>query len=113
MYNKPSNLAFIVAINSLAYVDQKTRHTGKQDGSIDKKNTILLLEITRKIGWPTISKVGRNSSYNSWLIAQHAELLLMEYFYSKMIENYLDIDPENILFLEDRILAFKYDVQIH
>lgn len=113
MDNTAYNSAYSLAINSMAYVDQWMRNRGKQDSSIDKKNARLLLKLTQKLGWPTVSKVGHKSSHNAWLIAQHSELVLMEHFYSMMINHHSDIDPENIIFLEDRILSFKYAVQIH
>ena len=72
MDNTAYNSAYSLAINSMAYVDQWMRNRGKQDSSIDKKNARLLLKLTQKLGWPTVSKVGHKSSHNAWLIAQHS-----------------------------------------
>jgi len=41
---------------------------------LHEENTRALAEIIDKVGWPMISRVGRNGAEAAWLIAQHAVL---------------------------------------
>ncbi len=40
---------------------------------VDSENTENLKRIIMQIGWPTLSKVGEESSEGAWLLAQHAD----------------------------------------
>lgn len=57
--------------------DQDMREKSLEDDSwdeeVDKKNTERMKEIVEKIGWPSISKVGREASEAAWLLVQHAD----------------------------------------
>ncbi len=41
--------------------------------AVDAQNTVELKGIILEIGWPTISKVGKEAAEHAWLIAQHAD----------------------------------------
>jgi hypothetical protein len=81
---------------------------------VDEKNYIRIVEIVDEIGYPTISKVGKKASFNAWLIVQHHSrgdfqkrcLELME-------KDKEDVNPQNIAYLKDRILAFAGKKQIY
>lgn len=108
-------------LKKIAGIDQamrkKAAKSGEFDVSIDKTNTKRLKEIILKHGWPTISMVGKEGSFNAWLIAQHADhdlvfqsriLVLLK----KIYKDKKDINPSNIAFLEDRILMAQKKKQI-
>ncbi len=99
-------------INEMCSVDQDLRERNLESGdeywddAVDFKNTRRMKEIVQKIGWPTISKVGTETSFNAWLMVQHADhdvefqehcLVLMQ----AVSEG--DVDKQNIAYLEDRI----------
>jgi len=110
------------ALNLMTQKDQKMRKSATKTGvfssELDKENAIKLKKIIKKYGWPTIGLVGKKSSRNAWLIAQHADhdllfqkkvlKLLKEIYY----KNNLEIDKSNIAFLEDRILIKEGKRQI-
>lgn len=100
----------------MAREDQKIRKSHRKGGEIiarvDEKNTAELKKIVRQYGWPTISLVGKKTSFNAWLLAQHADkdrkfqkyvLKLLE----KIDEQSQDINPANIAYLTDRLLVAK------
>lgn len=102
-------------INKMAKEDQGMRKsaykTGEWDTRIDKKNTERMKQIIKKHGWPTIFLVGRKASRNAWLLVQHADrdvafqnkcLKLIEKSYKN---NPKSINPANIAYLTDRVLA--------
>lgn len=45
----------------------------EEDEMLDQKNTARMKEIVDKIGWPTVSKVGKEVSEMAWLLVQHAD----------------------------------------
>jgi len=119
----------ILKINQAARAEQKLRKTlfskivndkaGQQElDELDSKNSNLIKEIVEKIGLPTISKVGKQASYNAWLIVQHSKDLPFQKRYLNLLEaNKNDVDKCNIAYLEDRILRHegkpqKYGTQI-
>ncbi|MCX6741549.1 MAG: hypothetical protein NTY61_04090, partial [Candidatus Parcubacteria bacterium] len=109
-------------INKMAQKDQlsreKVRKSGIWDNRVDHINTNALKDIINKYGWPTMSLVGKRSSRNAWLIAQHADhdiwfqkqcLIMLQEEYRKDPRN---IDPANIAFLTDRICVTEKKAQI-
>lgn len=64
---------YVAIINQLAEEDQRARQSTTWDTDIDVQHTNQLKEVIQQIGWPTISKVGAETSLNAWLIAQHAD----------------------------------------
>jgi len=86
------------------------------DDELDLKNTTRLKKIIEEIGWPTISKVGEESSNQAWLLAQHADHDLE--FQKKCLE-LMKAEPEsevskaNIAFLDDRIAVAEKRPQLY
>lgn len=86
---------------------------------IDRENTAWLTETVDQYGWPTVSLVGKEASYSSWLLIQHADLDLE--FQRRCLSLMQqapanEVDPTNIAYLEDRILGsenkpLKYGTQ--
>lgn len=114
-------------INLMAEHDQKiradfysspneTRTVKYEDiiAPIDKKNTERIKQIIEMIGYPTISKVGKTASFNTWLLVQHSpDQEFMEYCLQQMKKNKDDINPQNIAYLEDRLNMFQNKPQTY
>lgn len=77
--------------------------------AVHKANSQALKTIISEIGYPTISKVGREASGAAWLIVQHAigEPDFMKNCYLLMLENKDDLDFKNIAYLHDRIQVYQ------
>lgn len=81
---------------------------------VDEKNQMRIVEIIDEIGYPTISKVGKNASFNAWIIIQHHSNTSFQKRCLKLMEqNEDDINPQNIAYLKDRVLAFAGKKQIY
>ncbi|MBU1083037.1 hypothetical protein KKE14_01180 [Patescibacteria group bacterium] len=108
-------------IIQMAREDQNMRFATQKDNSkwdpeIDKRNTNRLKEIVADIGWPTISKVSKEASFKAWLLIQHAdEDLIFQKHCLKLMksEEKSGVDPENVMFLEDRIRVSEGKPQLH
>ncbi len=108
-------------IIKLAEADQKMRFDSQQgegewNENVDKVNSNVLEDIIDDIGWPTISKMGKEASYAAWLIAQHADQNPI--FQAKCLRlmkecKKNDIDPTNVSYLEDRVLVNQGKKQIY
>ena len=86
------------------------------DESVDVRNTERMKEIIAEIGFPTISKVGKESSHNAWLLVQHADhdvkfqlscLGLMKEFPA------YEISRVDIAYLEDRTRVNQHQGQLY
>lgn len=111
----------ISELRIMAEEDQAMRRRGMKnpdewDITTDHKNTKRLKEIIDQIGWPTISKVGKEASNNAWLLAQHADhdldfqkkcLILM-----KQASKH-DVAPHDIAYLQDRIAVAEGKAQTY
>lgn len=73
---------------------------------LDAKNTARMKEIVTEIGWPTVSKVGKQIAHDAWLLVQHSDhdpdfqkqcLALMK---SAPVD---EVEKRDVAFLEDRI----------
>jgi len=109
-------------IQAMCALDQEARHKwidnkGDEEAeafkNLDLIHTERMKEIVREIGWPTISKVGKNISRDAWLLIQHAShdsdfqkecLVLMK-------EAGQDVDGGNVAYLEDRIRVNEGQLQ--
>jgi len=103
-------------------VDQKMRQRAinghiQWDDKIDIENTKRLKKIIDKIGWPTISKVGKKVSKVAWLIAQHADHDLE---FQKKALNLLqeaarndEVEHKQVAYLTDRIFLKEGKKQIY
>ena len=98
-------------IKAMTDIDQDMREKNIQDGefwdeSVDLKNTARMKEIIDKIGWPTISKVGKKASHDAWLLVQHAD---KDIEFQKHCLGLMKQQPKgevslhNIAYLEDRV----------
>ncbi len=86
------------------------------DETIGKNNAEKLKIIISEIGWPTISKVGEESSHSAWLLAQHAEHNIP--FQLQCLELMKQCAPgevskKDIAYLEDRIRVNLGQPQIY
>jgi len=97
-------------IDARAKVDQDMRlgldKGGIWDHEIDPANTAWMREVVKKIGWPTISKVGKLSASNAWLLVQHADLAVdfQEHCLALMeAEPAEEVDRRQIAMLTDRV----------
>ena len=105
--------------------DQKMRTAlhdgGAWDESIDLRNTQYIKEVIQKIGYPTISKVGKEASHMAWLLIQHAphDLVFQSECLSLLKTQVQgEILLGDIAFLEDRIrmrkgVAQRYGTQFY
>ncbi|KKS07127.1 hypothetical protein A3K01_01575 [candidate division WWE3 bacterium RIFOXYD1_FULL_43_17] len=111
-------------INDFAKNDQLLRNkifskssiSGKDKNALadfDKKSSDFIKNIVIEIGLPTITKVGKNASYNAWLLVQHSRDLEFQKSYLELLkQNEKDINPANIAYLEDRVLMYENKPQI-
>lgn len=83
---------------------------------LSRKHRAELKKIIKKIGWPTISKVGKEGSRSAWLIAQHSDrdVGFQEYCLNLM-KNVPegDVKSYHIAYLTDRILVNRRRKQIY
>lgn len=91
-------------------VDQAMRERNMEDGSwdeeVDVKNTEKMRGIIERMGWPTITKVGKECAHNVWLLVQHADhdVAFQEYCLQLMKEApENEVDKTDIAYLEDRV----------
>lgn len=106
---------------AMAKADQEmriraTKDMSLWDESIDRKNTARLKEIIVAIGWPTISKIGREASRSAWLLVQHATA---EPEFMKQCLRLMkdakdgDVAPTEIAYLEDRLFIMEGKPQLY
>ena len=114
-------------INRMVEIDQKRRKEIKDWSALsneeykkiedmDHKHTKRLKEIIREHGLITISKFGADTSYNAWLLVQHAgeeELDFMKKYLSLIEKDRDDIDKRNYAYLVDRIRIFEKKPQLY
>jgi len=107
-------------IDAMTTVDQDMRERSQTedywDESVDVKHTARMGEVVAQIGWPTVSKVGKDSSENAWLLVQHADrdVAFQEQCLALMKqEKNGEVNPRNIAMLEDRIRVNKNQPQIY
>ncbi|SHK71133.1 DUF6624 domain-containing protein [Epilithonimonas mollis] len=76
---------------------------------VHKDNADELRQIIKEIGFPGISKVGKEASEAACLIIQHsiAEPAFMKACYQLMLENESDINKKYLAYLHDCILYFE------
>jgi ribosomal protein S18 acetylase RimI-like enzyme len=107
-------------IEAMTTIDQDMRERSQAedywDESVDAKHTARMKEIVAQVGWPTVSKVGKDSSENAWLLVQHADrdVAFQEQCLALMKqEKPEEVNPRNIAMLEDRIRVNKNQRQIY
>lgn len=88
----------------------------KYDQKIDQQHVNTLKAIIKKIGWPTIDKVGVNASHFAWLLVQHADFdpslqkTVLEYLKTLKPDQF---NPNEIAYLTDKILLQEGKKQIY
>lgn len=89
-------------------MDQKARlhkENGEAIIALDQEHSGALKSIIQQIGWPTISKVGKEASTAAWLIAQHvgSDPEFQKQCLELMEEAGDDINPGDREYLANRI----------
>ena len=122
----------ISQINEATQADQKMRKMvfskdAEANGTLrhrldalDKKNTNLLKKVLEKISLPTISRTGKRTSCNAWLIVQHSQDLQFQkceraYNHSLLkinepLKNLTDWNKENIQKRTSDLLEAALDI---
>jgi hypothetical protein len=111
----------VQSIMDMVEVDQEMRGKNLKDPylwdeDVDKTNTKRMKEIIESIGWPTISKVGKEASSGAWLLVQHADHDAG--FQRKCLDmmkelSHDEIDRRDIALLEDRVLLKEKGYQLY
>ena len=88
----------------------------EEDNTLDARNTKRMKEIVAEIGWPTISKVGKDISNYAWLLVQHADHDLA--FQKQCLEMMRqqpkgEVASSDIAYLEDRIRVHEGRPQLY
>jgi len=103
--------AFMAEIQAMYDVDQAMREKNLADedfwdDEVDRKNTEGMKKIIEKIGFPTISKVGKVGMRNAWYLIQHAD---HDVEFQKMCLGLIsklpnsEVDKTLVAYLEDRV----------
>lgn len=119
MKNKILFPAVAREIINMATADRRMRvkalKGGRWDNELDKINTKIFKKIIVKIGWPTISKVGRKAANLSWFLVQHADHdIKWQEKCLKLLKKQpqKEIFLKNIAFLDDRVRVNNGRLQI-
>lgn len=85
--------------------------------ALHNRNAKVLNEIINDIGYPTITKVGKEGSEAAWLVIQHA---IEQPRFMKKCKQLLQIavheneaDPKSLAYLSDRIAVFEGKPQLY
>lgn len=107
-------------IDTMAKVDQDMRGKNLDDNSwdegVDARNTVRMKEVVAEIGWPTVSKVGKQPSFHAWLLVQHADRDLafqQECLALMKQEPVAEVDQRNTAMLEDRVRTHTGRLQLY
>ena len=100
-----------VKIMAMVKLDQEARAKFRKDGKVwdervDTRNTRELRRITKKIGWPTRSKVGKRASHGACVLALHADSnrdFQHRCYLSMKSEKPPDVELRDVAHLEDRV----------
>ena len=77
-----------------------------EEKALDERHTERMKEIVGQIGWPSISKVGKDGAQFAWLLVQHADHAPEFQVHCLHMMRELpegDIKPWQIAYLEDRV----------
>ena len=96
--------------------EKNLREPGSWDRHVDARNTERMKEIVAEVGWPTISKVGKEAAHGAWLLVQHADhqvdfqeqcLMLIKQ------ESVGEVALRDIAMLEDRVRVNRNRPQLY
>ncbi len=103
-------------LKKMVVIDQDMRERNQMDSTVDARHTERMKEIVDEIGWPTISKVGKDASHKAWVLVQHADhdLPFQQLCLSLMKEASIsEVNVENIVYLEDRLRVSMGQKQLY
>jgi hypothetical protein len=87
--------------------EERVKELVKIQADTFKNHIPILKEIIRKYGYPTISLVGKQASFNFWLMVQHADTdVRFQKYCLKLMKKYLntkEVSGENYAYLTDRV----------
>lgn len=97
--------------------EMRTRENVEQewDPEIDQRNTETLKNIVATIGWPCISKVGKDGALHAWTLVQHADDLDFMKHCLAMMQGLPkeEIEPWQCAYLIDRTRVFSGETQLY
>jgi hypothetical protein len=101
----PTNVSLANELVQMAERDQEMRNSQQWDAEVDIRNTQRLKQMIEAIGWPSISKVGREAAQCAWLLAQHADhnVAFQRDCLHLMQQSMNDVDATTVAYLEDRV----------
>lgn len=96
--------------------DQANIKDPTESGPIHRENAEWLKKLVAEVGWPTFDKVGTDASDFAWFLVQHSDHDLE--FQESCLEIMKKlpegaIHPQNIAYLEDRVLVAKKQPQLY
>lgn len=112
-------------IAKMYILDQDMRHKALENNgaieaqkvaTVDRENTDRMKEIVSQIGWPSLSKVGKDASFGAWLLVQHADHDVEFQSYCLSLMKDLpsgEVRLQDIALLTDRIQVNKGERQIY
>lgn len=87
--------------------EQQLKELVKIQTDTFKNHIPILKEIINKYGYPTISMVGKQASFNFWLMVQHADTdIKFQKLCLKLMQKHLkkkEVSGENYAYLTDRV----------
>lgn len=96
------------------YINTKNEKLLKQMKQIDEKSTKFILKVLKEFGLPTISKVGKKSSFQSWKLVQHSpDINLQEKYLELMEKDIENVNKRDYAYLKDRVLLSQGKQQIY
>ena len=110
---------YIDEIKEMVKTDQELRSAGNINWDkvteIDRKHTFRMREIVDEIGFPTISKIGKQANADSWLLIQHSPDIGLMQEYLALMEKQNDDEYQKMhyAYLKDRILLYEKKPQIY
>jgi hypothetical protein len=87
--------------------EEKLKELSKIQADAFKNHIPILKEIIIKYGYPVVSLVGKQSSFNFWLMVQHADTdVKFQKYCLKLMKKHLkkkEVSGENFAYLTDRV----------
>lgn len=82
---------------------------------VDEPNTAWMREVVAARGWPGHALAGEDGAHAAWLLVQHASQDFQEECLP-LLEDAVargDASPRDLAYLQDRVLMFRGEPQIH
>ncbi len=121
MIDKLSFPQIVTELQEMVLRGQEMRDKNKKDNNywdaeIDKNSSVRLAQIIKEIGFPTISKVGKEGMKNAWLIVQHSDhdVSFQESCLDLMKRAEVgEIEKKYVAYLDDRVRIEKKLPQLY